>query len=109
MCDGKGLEVRPEQGKQKFAITSQPMTMLKNGIMFGLRGHLHDGGVSVVISSNGKPICDSKALYGGANKVSGSWETISEMKECGDIEDIVVRKGDNITVEASYDFEMHPA
>jgi hypothetical protein len=36
-CDGSGLEIRPEKGKQKFAITSKPMTVLRDGYIFGIR------------------------------------------------------------------------
>jgi hypothetical protein len=36
-CDGKGMSIRPEEGKKKFALTSQPMTAQKNGHLFGIR------------------------------------------------------------------------
>jgi hypothetical protein len=72
-------------------------------------GHLHDGGVSVVMKNNDKIICDSKAKYGGEGKVSGSWETISEMASCADRVPISVKKGDILTLETSYDFDLHPA
>jgi hypothetical protein len=35
-CDGKGLAINAEEGKSKFAVTSQPMTMMKDGTIFGL-------------------------------------------------------------------------
>lgn len=37
-CDGSGLGVNAQAGKSKFAISSQPMTMMKDGTIFGLRG-----------------------------------------------------------------------
>jgi hypothetical protein len=36
-CDGHGIDVRPEAGKTKFAVKSQPMTVQRTGYIFGLR------------------------------------------------------------------------
>jgi hypothetical protein len=36
-CDGQGLAIQPEAGKKNFAIKSQPMTVQRNGTIFGLR------------------------------------------------------------------------
>jgi hypothetical protein len=36
-CDGKGMAIHPEEGKKKFALTSQPMMVQKDGYMFGIR------------------------------------------------------------------------
>jgi hypothetical protein len=36
-CDGKGLEIKPEKGVTKFAITSKPMTFQRDGYIFGIR------------------------------------------------------------------------
>jgi hypothetical protein len=79
-----------------------------------------------VVKVNGKQICESKAVYGGAGAVmsgmgghphgkytdnghdqSPSWETIGEMTQC--YGPIKVSKGDTIEIEASYDMEKHPA
>jgi hypothetical protein len=70
---------------------------------------VHDGGVGVTVTSNGKLICSSQATYGGKNEVSGDWATISEMETCGDRVPIPVTKGDVIALETSYDFDLHPA
>jgi len=38
MCDGKGIEIKPEdKGLKKFVITSQPMTVKRDGSIFGIR------------------------------------------------------------------------
>jgi Stress up-regulated Nod 19 len=136
-CDGQGIAIRPEAGKAKFSVKSQPMTVLRTGYIFGLRtfpspslqfskrvlghrekheradegtgGHVHDGGVGVTMTRNGSLICDSKATYGGKNEVAGDWATISDMAGCAERVPIPVRKGDVIAVEAAYDFDAHPA
>jgi hypothetical protein len=36
-CDGQGIAIRPEAGKSKFTIKSQPMTVQRTGYIFGLR------------------------------------------------------------------------
>lgn len=82
--------------------------------------------MSVVAKVNGKPVCESKAVYGGPDATSGGgmeghmrsitdpgphesggkWETISEMSQCyGPIE---VKKGDTYELEANYDTVLHP-
>jgi hypothetical protein len=37
-----------------------------NGKVVGMAGHLHDGGINLVVSRNGAQVCDSKATYGGS-------------------------------------------
>ena len=39
MCDGKGLDIRPDlhSGQKKFAMSSKPMTVQKDGDIIGLR------------------------------------------------------------------------
>jgi hypothetical protein len=90
-----------------------------------------DGGDSVVAKVNGKQVCESKAVYGGAgatmgggmsgmgghshakytesklDPTPGQWETIGEMTQC--YGPIKVSKGDTIEMEASYDMNKHPA
>jgi hypothetical protein len=46
---------------------------------------------------------DSAATNGGEAK----WETINEMTKC--TKPIRVKKGDNVTLEANYDFVKRPA
>jgi hypothetical protein len=76
------------------------------------RGHLHDGGTNLVVRINGKEMCDSQAIYGGSAATAKMedgrvWETINHMTRC--INPILVKKGDNMTIEANYDFAKHPS
>jgi hypothetical protein len=71
---------------------------------------MHDGGTSVTMFLNNKPVCVSKATYGGAGsalQVNGKeWQTITTMSECSNPVDI--KKGDILTVSATYDTKNHP-
>jgi hypothetical protein len=61
------------------------------------------------MKNNDKVTCESKAKYGGANEVAGDWETISSMGSCADRTPIPLKKGDILTLETSFDFDLHPA
>ena len=61
------------------------------------------------MKNNNKVVCESKAIYGGENKKAGDWETISSMGSCADRIPIPVKKGDIVTLETSYDFDLHHA
>ena len=37
MCDGKGIAILPEGTKTKFGMKSQPMTVQRDGFIFGVR------------------------------------------------------------------------
>ena len=71
---------------------------------------MHDGGVGVAAFVNGKMVCNSEATYGlegGKAVVDGKeWKTISKMSEC--LEPFEMKKGDKVTLEASYDNIAHP-
>jgi Stress up-regulated Nod 19 len=104
--------LRPPQGKKVFSFESHNMKINQDGYILTRRGHLHDGGENIDFLINGKSICDSKAIYGGAGQtgkaIDGTtWETVSEMGECS--EPFKVKKGDNVTVIANYNLEKHPA
>jgi len=74
-------------------------------------GHLHDGGDKIVVTLNGKTVCNSRALYGGPGHETVedgvTWKTIAQTTSCG--EPIRVRKGDKLRFSASFDFDGHPA
>jgi hypothetical protein len=75
------------------------------------RGHLHDGGVNMLVKVNDKVTCDSRAKYGGNEATAKMddgrvWETIHEMERC--VDPFPIKKGDNISVEANYDYVKHP-
>jgi hypothetical protein len=96
----------------KYTMKSANWQVPADGIVVNMRGHLHDGGTSVEIALNGENRCTSIASYGGSpdyvkKGADGQvWETISDMKVCSD--PVPVKKGDNVTVTASYDTTAHP-
>jgi hypothetical protein len=65
----------------------------------------------MVITLNGKVVCESKAIYGGLGHESKQengevWETIARTSECDG--PIRVRKGDKMQFTAAFDFDAHP-
>ncbi|KAF1817145.1 hypothetical protein P152DRAFT_9558 [Eremomyces bilateralis CBS 781.70] len=90
--------------------TSDKFAIYEDGYIINGKGHLHDGGVSMILLVNDKEVCTSKATYGGASgtmELNGEkWETISNMTRCA--EPIPVKKGDYITMTAVYDLKLHP-
>ncbi|KAE9966638.1 hypothetical protein BLS_006886 [Venturia inaequalis] len=98
--------------EKKFKAVSQPMTVMQDGWLIHKGGHLHDGGDVIIMTINGNVVCESKARYGGGSQVlkgedGKAWETLSSMGECN--EPMKLKKGDQVVVEARYDFEAHPA
>jgi len=93
---------------QTGPVTTQSgkFTLLEDGVIVGARGHLHDGGVQMDMSINGKHACTSKAGYGGESGSEGSGETISSMGYCDG--PIPVKKGDALTMSTIYDLKAHP-
>src|ERR1700760_4980606 len=80
-------------------------------IHYTTEGHLHDGGLNVILKVNGKYACESKAVYGGkagtTTATDGSkWTTIGTMTKCHD--PIPVKRGDTLSVEANYNLAEHP-
>ncbi|KAF2670691.1 hypothetical protein BT63DRAFT_439670 [Microthyrium microscopicum] len=101
--------IKPEKGQMVFGMASKNMTVQMDGYIFAVRGHLHDGGDYVGLEVNGKPVCKSKAIYGGKEGTSaaGDWQTVSDMSTCKD--PVPVKKGDLLVVNAKYDLKSHPA
>ena len=65
----------------------------------------------MVVRVNGKDKCNSQAIYGGAAATAKMedgrvWQTISRMTHC--VDPFPIARGDNITIEANYDFASHP-
>ncbi|TID14066.1 Structural maintenance of chromosomes protein 4 [Venturia nashicola] len=110
-CDAQNSQlIRPPKGQKIFAVTSKDMTLTKDGYIFDLKGHLHDGGDYVGISINGKEICQSKGIYQGA-KTDAQGErtpgqTLTDMSVCNTL--TPVKKGDKLSIVAKYDLENHP-
>lgn len=107
-CDGANTAIRPPAGQKVFAISSKDMKVDMDGYIFGVRGHLHDGGDYVGLTVNNKSLCESKAIYGGKSGTSenGNWQTLSDMSMCKEL--IPVKKGDTLSVVAKYDLLAHP-
>jgi hypothetical protein len=85
--------------------------VFNDGQIFGMRGHLHDGGTSINLYINDKLACESKAAYGGPGSVrvgkdGRRWETISDMTDC--LTPVSVKRGDKLEIEANYDLTKHP-
>jgi len=83
--------------------TSAKYVFSEDGAILGAKGHLHAGGDKMVMYINGKFACESKAVYGGQKGA----EAIDEMSLCT-TKPIKVKKGDVLTMVASYDVSKHP-
>ena len=83
--------------------TSAKYTFLEDGQILGAKGHLHAGGEKMVMYINGKFACESKAMYGGEKGAAA----IDNMSLCT-TKPISVKKGDVLTMVASYDVSKHP-
>jgi len=95
----------------------------KEGTILESGGHLHDGGLNVVLFKNNEPFCDSVAQYaagagsGGHNHGKrqidgGSYSNtdlthIEEVKTCKFYDGIPLQKGDILHIQANYDFNKH--
>jgi hypothetical protein len=81
-----------------------------DGYIINAKGHMHDGGVNVLLTLNNKTICDSQAIYGGGNSSVGvggkKWETIREMTQCTNA--VPIKAGDVIRMLSVYDTTLHP-
>jgi len=103
--------------------TSGKFSFMEDGAVLGARGHLHDGGVKVLMYINDKFACTSDAIYGektGSDSGMGghshtsspggaatsSIKTISAMTPC--IGPFPVKKGDTMKLIAEYDLSKHP-
>jgi len=76
-------------------------------------GHLHDGGVNVVIFKNGQLLCDSKANYKTEDSMSmeaghssAAGRHISTIDGCASSD--TVKAGDKFHIVVKYDFERYP-
>jgi hypothetical protein len=87
---------------------SPPWNVTEDGYLLDIKPHLHDGGVNATFFINGKVSCTSTAVYGtsGSTSINGEkWETISAYTPCPD--DIPIKKGDSVSMEAWYDLTKH--
>jgi len=116
-CDGANAmmsagNIHPPKDKKKFVLTGKnDIEIMDDGYLVGTFGHLHDGGLKMVIKVNGKEACTSSITYGGEGheqvQANGEvWKTIGRTIGC--LEPIAVKKGDKLNMEAFFDFEEHP-
>lgn len=112
MCGGQnGAFIHAPKGQTKFSVNGSNIIVARDGWIVNSRGHVHDGGINIILKINGEIVCDSKASYGGeghtAKTADGKvWETIATTSTC--LEPIKVTKGDKMYMEAHYDLELHP-
>jgi hypothetical protein len=72
---------------------------------------MHDGGVQIRVTLNGKEVCNSIVKYGGHGhelvQPDGEiWKTMGKTSGC--INALRVHKGDKFQFEATFDFNAHP-
>jgi hypothetical protein len=122
MCDGTaGMKAIMEpmakgmtaSGSRQFSLAGKDITISRDGYFLNWRGHMHDGGDSMVAKINGKEVCSSHALYGGPGHegVSPSgqaWTMINSMQFCTPNTPIKVSKGDKLTISGNFDLVTHP-
>jgi Stress up-regulated Nod 19 len=120
-CEAKGLLgplgllfMRPPKDQKTWSIKGGGLEVKDDGKLLLVRGHMHDGGVNMVLKLNGELVCDSKAEYNagavGGHSSGGHGDSaegmLSNMSACS--KGINVKKGDQIYMEANYDLEKHP-
>lgn len=112
LCGGPdGSMIHAPKGQTKFSVNSTNIVFARDGYMINQRGHMHDGGIDIVLQVNGQTVCDSRASYGGVGHTAKTpdgkiWETIANSTTC--LEPIKVAKGDTVNMNANYDIELHP-
>ncbi|TID18936.1 putative amidase [Venturia nashicola] len=113
LCGGQnGVLIHAPKGQTKFSVNSTGVVAARDGYFINQRGHLHDGGIDIILQVNDKTVCDSKAVYGGEGATAKTedgkvWETISNTLTC--TEPVKVSKGDKLFMEAHYDLDLHPS
>jgi hypothetical protein len=111
-------EVFPPKQDGQYTVTASPWVANLNGKVYGLGGHVHDGGTNVRIEVDGKPICNSVASYGGSPEFvqrnqpagghhGGAKEHLSGMTFCTSSHGLGlsdVKKGQRWVLKADYDY-----
>jgi hypothetical protein len=113
-------EVFPPKQDGQFTITASPWVSTINGQVYGLGGHVHDGGTNVRIEVDGKQICNSVASYGsnpefvqkslpaGGHSHGGATEHVSGMTMCtkgGGLGLSDIKEGQRWVLKADYDYK----
>lgn len=83
--------------KGPAVTTSGKMPVKADATLIWTRGHLHAGGDKVDLKLNGKVVCSSVPKYNDKG-------VITNMSTCNNIK---IKKGDNLVLEAVYDLTKH--
>jgi hypothetical protein len=115
-------DVEAPKGKSVFTLESPKWVNKKlDGALVGMGTHVHDGGISVEVFQNSKPICTSISKYGQtaayrsppiqmenatlAKLMSAANVHISEQSICYNAG--TTKKGDEFTIQGKYDFNKY--
>jgi hypothetical protein len=110
-------EVNPPKGRNQFTLDYTWKSNL-DGKVVGAVGHLHDGGVRMTLSVDGKATCSSNATYGGKPEYiqksatgshgHGALTHISEMGTChgGLFPHSRLQKNQSWYMKAEYDLDQ---
>ncbi|TLD29730.1 Threonine synthase [Venturia nashicola] len=109
---------------QVFTEHSVPWTATRDAWLLGTGGHMHDGGVSTEIFVNKQRVCNSVPKYSksakGMSKATSllkrqamdssnlEIEHIESQDFCDFQDGIAMKKGEEMYLQASYDFITHP-
>jgi len=106
-CSAMMSDIAPPTGKSQFTIDSKEWAIPFDGSLLNTVGHMHDGGVNVQISVNGKQVCESNAEYGTSPDYSSGADSkhISRYTPCINIG--AVKKGDKLAISTTYDFDKY--
>jgi Stress up-regulated Nod 19 len=78
--------------------TSMPMYVKSNATIVWARGHLHSGGIKMLLNVNGRTICTSLPKYNNNG-------VITTMSLCP--EPIPLSSGQYVTISSEYDLTKH--
>jgi hypothetical protein len=115
-CSAMMSDIDPPSEKTQFTLTGPSWTSTIDGKLLNTVGHMHDGGLEVQILRNKAAVCTSKASYDAAGYVPSEktikdgatkMSHISSYSPCIAIGEI--KKGDQLTLSASYDFNKYKA
>jgi Stress up-regulated Nod 19 len=96
-----------DASKKIYNMSSEVLIAPADGFIINAKGHLHDGGDHIILTQNGKTICDSHAIYGPQKEEGGiKWSVIEQMEQC--TKPVKVTKGDKLQMTSFYDTEKHP-
>jgi hypothetical protein len=112
-------EFNPPKQSGSFTSTSFPWQSDVDGELLGMVGHLHDGGLRLMVEADGVPACNSDASYGDSKEFVESdvmgfaneapSTHLSRMGVCtkGTLAVKKVTKGQRWVIKAEYDYGKH--